>query len=156
MVSGATPTAADHSSVSAATLKRIRLELSGDISMDSGGGDDSKPLSSDQFHLYQSVAARLNYLALDRPEIGFQVKEQMRKMSNPTDSDMCALKRCVRFLLSMPRTAFLYPWSPLSDQVCVYGDANWAGCMRTRKSTLGALLWLVIALSKGGQRQCRF
>ena len=37
----------------------------------------------------------------------------------------------------MPRVAILYGWSPLTSDVVVFGDANWAGCLRTRKSTLG-------------------
>ena len=58
-------------------------------------------------------------------------------MSKPTEEDLQALKRIVRYLLSIPRLAFLYQWQDLPKTVVVYGDANWAGCPRTRKSTLG-------------------
>ena len=32
------------------------------------------------------------------------------------------------------------PWQSLPDRIRVYVDANWAGCMRTRKSTLGGII----------------
>lgn len=139
----ATPMATDNGSISAGALKKIRLLLDSTFSHNGGGskdacGDnDDCPLPPNQLKLYQSVSARLNYLALDRPDVGHSVKELMRKMSSPTSSDMCALKRVVRYLLSMPRVANLYGWSPLTSDVVVFGDANWAGCIRTRKSTLG-------------------
>ena len=32
------------------------------------------------------------------------------------------------------------PWQSLPDRIRVYVDANWAGCLRTRKSTLGGII----------------
>ena len=66
----------------------------------------------------------------------------MRRLSKPSEEDWLKLKRCARYLLSAPRLVVLYPWRPLSDTLCVYTDADHAGCQRTRKSTSGgAVMW---------------
>ena len=63
-------------------------------------------------------------------------------MSSPTERDMQSLKRVVRYLRSVPRLAYLYHWAPLSNELVVFGDANWAACLRTRKSSCGgATTW---------------
>ena len=52
---------------------------------------------------YRAAAARLNYLALDRPDILFASKECSRRMSALRNGDWTALKRVVRYLLGKPR-----------------------------------------------------
>ena len=122
-------------------LKAIRLDLShGGAQNRQKDAAQDPPLDESQMKVFQSVAARLNYLSLDRPDLGFSVKELMRKMSAPLASDLVALKRCVRYLLSIPRLAYLYQWTPLSKELIIYADANWAGCLCTRKSTAGGVI----------------
>merc|ERR1712024_57302 len=58
--------------------------------------------------IYQTQAARANYLCLDRPDIGFATKETMRKLSNPTTEDEVALKKLGKFLLGKPRLVSLF------------------------------------------------
>ena len=48
---------------------------------------DSCELLEEDLDNYKSLSARLNYLAMDRPDIQFVVKELMRKMSSPKKSD---------------------------------------------------------------------
>ena len=45
---------------------------------------------------FRSMAARANYLALDRPDISFGTKELCRCFGSPTTDAMAALKRLVR------------------------------------------------------------
>lgn len=111
-----------------------------------GAGDEEEDLDprlvGPALVLYQSVAARLNYYALDRPDLQYPVKELMRKMSCPTSSDMIRLKRVGRYLLTAPRVAMFYPWTALADTVTVFTDSDHAGCQRTRKSTAGGVaMW---------------
>lgn len=44
---------------------------------------------------YRALAARVNYLALDRADIALAVKECCRQMSNPKRIDWVALRRLV-------------------------------------------------------------
>ena len=113
---------------------------------------ESPPLDEERKKRYQSLAARLNYYSLDRPEILYSVKELMRKMSAPNEEDEVALKRVARFLVGQPRMVTHFPWKPLGKQLTTYVDSDFAGCARTRKSTSGGVtLWgsqLVKAWSK--------
>ena len=83
-------------------------------------------------------------------------------MAKPRRCDESKLKRILRYLKTSPRQVSAYPWKPLSSELLVYVDANWAGCVRTRRSTLGgSIQWQgqflkswsrtmeVIALSSG-------
>ena len=49
------------------------------------------------------MTARLNYLAADRVDIQFAVKELTRRMSRPTQRDMTRIKRVARYLKGAPR-----------------------------------------------------
>ena len=102
----ATPGVKDEAEVSAAELVERRKGYSppafeigpmGEITTPSGLPDsDSPELTGDQLRRYQSLAARLNYFALDRLDLLFPVKELMRKLGKPTEDDMSRLKRAAR------------------------------------------------------------
>jgi hypothetical protein len=90
---------------------------------------------------FRAVAARANYLAADRPETQFAAKEICRWMSAPTEQSLGALKRLGRFLDGHRRLVYAYPWQRAAG-IDVYSDTDWAGCLRTRKSTSGGCLML--------------
>ena len=137
----ASPGARDVSARSAENLRRLRLELSKPAASDAPDSTDTK-LDPEQSRQFLSHSARLNYYAMDRVDILFAVKELMRRVSSPTSKDWMALKHLTRYLMSMPRVVARYDWGPLSTRLEVYVDANWAGCLRSRKSTVGGVvLW---------------
>ena len=85
---------------------------------------------------YRGLAARLNYLALDRPDIAFACKEASRVMAGPEDQDWERLERLAGYLKTYPRLVYKYAWQktgPLNAAT----DSDWAGCIATRKSTSG-------------------
>ena len=47
--------------------------------------DNHQPLETSKASEYRAIVARMNYLAADRPDIAFAVKEAAREMSNPTN-----------------------------------------------------------------------
>ena len=99
-------------------------------------------LIGEELKLFQSVAARFNFLAMDRPDLLYSVKELMRKMASPRAQDLIALKRVARYTIKYPRMACRYPWTPLDSNIEVFGDANFAGTHCTRKSTVGGIaMW---------------
>ena len=119
------------------------------------GYDSSAPLEGDQLRRFQSVAALLNYIAQDRPDLLYPIKELMRKMSNATANDEARLKRAVRYLKTMPRIMSRYPWQALPSMIEVYTDSDHAGCPVTRRSTLGGCILWGDASSKVGRRHWR-
>ena len=63
---------------------------------------------------YRLDVARLNYLAADRPDIAFSVKELARRVSEPTTLDVERVRRLVRYLKFRPRAVawYRYPEHP--------------------------------------------
>ena len=66
---------------------------------------DEELLSAADATLYRRQVARLNYLAQDRIDLSFSVKEVARTMSAPCKGDLVHLKRIVRYLQAAPQEA---------------------------------------------------
>ena len=107
------------------------------------GEHGEQPLDKAEASMYRSCVARANYLAQDRPDIAYAVKEACRDMANPTTSSWEKVKRVVRYLKGEPRVVYEYNWQNHED-ISVYVDTDWAGCFKTRKSTSGG------AIMRGG------
>ena len=110
-----------------------------------GSKDETKnisieALSKGEQKQYRRVSAMINYLAMDRPDIGFSTKEVARSMSNPDSADLVRLKRLVRYLKGRPRLVWSFPWQAETSEVRVFSDSDWAGCLKTRRSTSGGLI----------------
>jgi hypothetical protein len=90
--------------------------------------------------VYRSIAARGNYLAQDRPDIQFAMKEICRSMSSPTVNDWPSVKRLARYLLGAPRMVVKYGFQKLPSKIVVWTDSDFAGCSKTRKSTSGGVV----------------
>ena len=59
--------------------------------------DDDELLGPQDARLYRGVAARLNYIAPDRPDIEYAVKESARGMSAPRASAMRRLRKSGKY-----------------------------------------------------------
>ena len=105
--------------------------------------DDDEELSWADSRLFRSVVARANYLAQDRPDIRFSVKELCRCMAKPTLRPWRALKKLCRYVRGRPVVVQRIPiGTGRCDMLDVYVDSDWAGCLATRRSTNGgAVTW---------------
>lgn len=119
---------------------RVVLGGVGDRSGELGGlatsAPGEAPLGASQVGMFRAGAARANYLALDRPEIAYAAKELCRRMAEPRNCDLAALRRIARYLLGVPRRVYHFQWQP---DACLdaYVDTDFAGCPTTRRSTSG-------------------
>ena len=124
--------------------------------------EDEEELVSEEAAMYRALVARANFIAQDRGDIAFTVKELCRSMSRPRHCDVIRLKRLARYLAFRPRVVIKFDYQELGDDVTVWTDTDHAGCLRTRKSTSGGVVMLgshnvkmwsvnqaVIALSSG-------
>ena len=56
---------------------------------------------------YRALAARANYLGLDRVDIAYAAKECCRHMVNPRTIDWQVLRRIAGYLKGRPRVAYI-------------------------------------------------
>ncbi len=80
---------------------------------DAADGDEE--LQMHEANLYRKLAASVNYLAMDRPELHFAASVLARTMARPTQRSRANLKRAGRCLISHPRVIFEYARVPESE-----------------------------------------
>ena len=98
-------------------------------------------LEGEQATNFRALAARANYLALDRPDIAFSTKELCRWFASPSSESITALKRLVRYLIGKRRMVWKFEYQQNShdnNTIKQYVDTDFAGCLRTRRSTSGS------------------
>ena len=100
----------------------------------------SEPLPPEEATRYRALVARANYLSQDRADIQYTTKELSRCMSQPTCLDWARLKRLGRYLLGRPRVVCYFPFQEDVNVLTCDVDADWAGCLKTRRSTHGGCL----------------
>ena len=99
------------------------------------------PLGPEMVTPFRGTAARANFLSADRLDVQFAAKEICRTMSAPTSLGWQAAKRLGRYLVGKPRLVYTYRKQELNG-IDVYVDTDWAGCVKTRKSTSGGAIML--------------
>ena len=103
---------------------------------------DREVLGDQRLRAYREAAALLNYLGLDRADVSYAGKEVSRKMAAPTAADELRLKRVIRYLQGARRGVFHFPWQSATQTIRCQVDSDWAGCVRTRRSTSGGVLFM--------------
>ena len=101
--------------------------------------DKAELLDGDMAGKYRALAARANYLGLDRVDISYAAKECCRRMINPRTIDWVALRRIGRYLAGKPRMVYKFVWQDY-DGLTAYVDTDFAGCIETRRSTSGGCI----------------
>ena len=91
--------------------------------------------------------ARGNYLAQDRTDIKFAVKELSKAMANPKMSDWDSLVNFARYLIGKEKHVQLFNYQrAMADfslkHITVWSDTDYAGCPISRKSTSGGVCML--------------
>ena len=75
---------------------------------------------------YRGVAARANYLSLDRVDLQFASKEACRQMSNPRVTGEARMKRIARYLLKYPKLVWKHDRGKTDEHVIdVFSDSDW-------------------------------
>ena len=97
---------------------------------------------------YRSVAARMNYLALDRSDLQQACRCICAHMAKPLRGCCQMIKRATRYVAGRPRCIQLFPFENVSSRLLAYADSDWAGDKMTRKSTSGGVLMLGSSLLK--------
>jgi hypothetical protein len=82
----------------------------------------------------------LQYLTFTRPDIAYAVQQVCLHMHDPWESHLTAMKHILCYLQGTPDYGLLR--RSRSTDLVVYTDADWAGCLDTRRSTSGYAVFL--------------
>ena len=115
-----------------------------------GAEEGDQELDPQEAKKYRSLAATVNFLALDRPDLQFTAGVLGRTMAKPTTRSWANVKETGRYLLEHPRLVFKYVPCELGQtrELLAYGDSDWAGCKVTRKSVRGGAITIAGGLIK--------
>ena len=102
--------------------------------------EDKEELGAAEAKIYRAAAARANYMAIDRSDIRFAVKELTRHMSKPRYKDYQQLLHMGRYILGKPSVVTTYKYQKNYKIIDVWSDTDHAGCLETRKSTTGGII----------------
>ena len=124
--------------------------------------EDMEEIVGKELTRFRSVAARINYVSQDRPDLKIAAMRVCKCMSSPKKSDWNLVEQIARYLKMRPVVRCMYAWQGKCKMIKAFSDSDWAGDRRTRKSTTGGCLmrgshlikcWCkgqhVIALSSG-------
>lgn len=90
---------------------------------------------------YRSLVGALLYIAVcARPDIAVSASLLGRRVASPTEADWTAAKRVVRYLKGTKNWRLHYGDGKAG--LVAYSDADWAGDLKTRKSTSGMVFLL--------------
>ena len=85
---------------------------------------------------YRRLVGRLLYLTTTRPDIAFAAQQLSQFMASPTELHHKAALRVLRYLKRSPGRGLFFPAT--SDlQLLGFSDADWGGCVDTRRSISG-------------------
>ena len=103
-----------------------------------------EPLGHDEARRYRRLAATINYLAADRPDMQLVARGFGRTMASPARKSWANLKRAARYLKAYPKVMLEFPEAGEHDVQTIvgYSDSDWAGCKRSRRSASGGIVTL--------------
>ena len=82
--------------------------------------EDEEPLPSHDVKVFQALIARANYLAQDRSDIQFSVKELARSMSAPTRGAWKGLVKLGKYLKGHSRSGYLYAYQEKPKDLTIW------------------------------------
>lgn len=85
---------------------------------------------------YQRLVGKLINLSHTRPDIAYAVRVVSQFMHNPSEDHMEAVIRILRYLKASPGKGLMFSKNS-HLKINGYTDADWAGNISNRKSTLG-------------------
>ena len=127
--------------------------------------DGSDLLDVEHASLFRSLVGSGIYLAQERLDIAFTIKELAASMSNPTASSMAKMKRLIGYLKETKDQYMHLPYPVLGQGIVIrsgakwllesFTDADWSGSRGHRRSTsagVHAVNGLIVFASSRGQK----
>lgn len=91
---------------------------------------------------YREAVGSLLYLAnKTRPDISYAVSYESRSLNEPSSQDIANVKRTMRYLKGNLNDCVMYKTASNSKKLVAYSDADYAGDLKTRRSTTGYIIF---------------
>lgn len=90
---------------------------------------------------YRRAAARVTYMAQDRPDLCFAARALAGRMASPRVGDELGIKRVLRYLQKAPVALITYEAQEVDDVLRGFSDSDWAGDPHSRRSTSGGVVF---------------
>jgi len=87
------------------------------------------------------LIGRLIYLTNTRPDITFATQQLSQFLTSPTEKHFIAATRILRYLKKCPGQGLFFPRQS-SLFLSGFSDADWAGCLDSRRSISGQCFFL--------------
>ena len=110
------------------------------LPLDINRGTEKEELFSNPTY-FRSLAGKLQYLTLTRPDIQFAVNFVCQKMHAPSVQDFHLLKRILRYVKGTVTMGISFN-KDTDFKITAYSDSDWGGCPSTSRSTGGIATYL--------------
>jgi hypothetical protein len=90
---------------------------------------------------YRILAGALQYLTLTRPDLAYAVQQVCLFMHDPREPHLALLKRVLRYVKGTLSTGLHIGTGSITG-LSAYSDADWAGCLDSRRPTSGYCVFL--------------
>jgi len=90
---------------------------------------------------YRSLAGALQYLMLTHSDLAYAVQQVCLFMHDPHEPHLSMIKQILRYLKGTLSSGLHIGVGPVQSLVA-YSDADWAGCLDSRRSTSGYCVYL--------------
>lgn len=97
--------------------------------------DALDPLIGEDLALFPRAAGLLNYIAVDRPDIQYSLKNVLQDVHSPCRRSLMRIKRIGRYLIDRPGILWRYPIQETPTRVMYQSDSDWGDDKEHRKST---------------------
>ena len=111
-----------------ANANPVSTPVAADNDLDWIAREEVEEMTHNEAIKFRRAAARLNYLALDRPDLGVAAGRLSRCMARPRVSDVQTLRRVFRYLKGQPTLGITFSWQPVPVELVVLTDSDRAGC----------------------------
>ena len=96
-------------------------------------------LDKPEAKIFRGMAARMNFLSQDCPDLQYAIKPGSRDMATPKRGSWTGMKKVARYLAGRRAVVWEYPWQEEPERCTVLVDSDWGGPSRDRRSTSGCL-----------------
>ena len=86
---------------------------------------------------FRGLAARLNFMSLDSPDLQFVIKNCCRDMNNPDSESYVGLKKIARYLVKRESVVWKYDYQDEPQYAELFTDSDWGEMVKTGNQLQG-------------------